>query len=326
MEGRILSFEGIRAFIKRYKTPFLVIAGLFVGASVSSGLLLYTGKELVNALIYLFFIVLLPTLFSTLTLLVFFIKRNATFALRAKESFLFGLFFSIGALMALLVTITTKDIAFGWATTLAVSPKEFHALLDKLAIWKSFCNSCSISQELANISRYTRLGGAISSEQVANAVRLGQWWRFLAMSIVVYGVLLRALYWLITLLFSQKSLSTFQSERNSDSFNGLQKSSVAPTPKEVLKSRNFRLVGYDVASLEGLGLTSNGDAKDVVITLYAWEPPILEFFDFAKEYESRGGRISLLLLGVNGEKPSDEDIAIWQDKLLQLDKNYEVIV
>ncbi len=326
MEGHILTFALIKETIGRYKKSFLALLGLMVGFSVSSGLLLYSGKELVNALVYLFFVVILPALFSIISFVVLLVKQEARVAKRMRESFLFGFFFSLGALAALLVTVTIKDIAFGWATTLSVTPAELRNALNAMALWKGFCSSCLVNQELVSLSQITRLGGAVSSEQIAKAKELGEWWKFLAMSIIFYGILLRGLFWFIAGLFGKKEELTFESSQNSDSFDGLRKSAKEPTKKEALQGRKFQLLAYDVEDLESLGLASDPSAKDIVVALYAWEPPILEFFDYLEELEKRGGRVSLLLLGANGAKPSKQDIAIWQDKLLELKKEYEVIV
>jgi len=324
LEGRILA--SVKEIIGRYKSPLLALLGAFIGFSVSSGLLLYSGKELVNALIYLFFVVFLPALFSIVAFLLLLFRREARVAKRARESFLFGFFFSIGALGALLVTVTIKDIAFGWATTLSISPKEMQSFLNSIALWKGLCNSCLIGEDLATISQITRLGSAVSSQQIAKAKELGEWWKFLAMSIVLYGVLLRGLFWLLSALFIKSDSVRFESSQNSDSFNGLRVSHKEPTPKEALKGRKFQLIGYDVDNLEQLGLDSSEDAKEIVVAVNAWEPPILEFFDYLEELESKGQRIAILLVGVDGRAPKREDIAIWQDKLLELQKGYEVIV
>ena len=326
MEGRILNLATLKEKIERYKLPFLLFGGLLIGFSVSSGLLLYSGKELVNVLIYIFFVVILPALFSILSFLLLFFRREAKIIHRVRESFLFGFFFSVGALIALLVTVTIKDLAFGWATTLHVTPKELQSFLNSMAIWKSICSSCIVSHDLVTVSQFTRLGNAVNSEQVAKAKELGEWWKFLAMSILFYGIFLRALFWLASGLFRRQSKVTFESSRNSDSFEGLQKSYRQPTKREALYGQKFQLVGYDVDNLEALGLPSDREAKDIVIAVNAWEPPILEFFDYVEELQKQGKKISLLLLGVDGKEPSLSDIAIWQDKLLELGKEYEVIV
>ncbi len=326
MEGHILTFTSIKETIWRYKRAFLALLGLIVGFSVSSGLLLYSGKELVNALVYLFFVVILPALFSIISFVVLLIKQEARVAKRMRESFLFGFFFSLGALVALLVTVTIKDIAFGWATTLSITPAKLCSVLNAMALWKGFCSSCLVDQELVSLSQITRLGGAVSSEQIAKAKELGQWWKFLAMSIVFYGILLRGLFWLFAGLFIKEKPLSFESSQNSDSFDRLSKSTQEPTKREALYDRKFQLLAYDEIDLESLGLSSDPSAKDKVVAVNAWEPPILEFFDYLEELERHGGKISLLLLGIDGAKPHRSDVAIWQDKLLELKKEYEVIV
>lgn len=317
--------QHLKRLFLHYKPYLLGLFGLFVGFGLSSGLLLYSGKELVNALLYLVFVVLLPALFSTLTLVILLFRHDSKSIDGVKSSSIFGLFFSIGAFFALFITVATQDIAFGWATTLPVKPESFSSILNSAAIWKSICNSCIIDENLARVSQITRLGGAVNSEQVAKAKELGEWWRYLAMATLVYGVAYRALLLLFVSILPKKSGKLFESRTNSDRFEGLQKSTRKATPRAALKSRVFWLRGYDVGNLELLGLKSEEDAEDIVVAVNAWEPPILEFFDYLDTLPKRG-KIALLLLGVGGKQASSEDIAIWQDKLAQLEREYEVIV
>lgn len=304
----------------------MVILGLFIGFGVSSGFLLYSGKELVNALLYLFFVVFLPALFSTVTLVLLLFRRDAKSLEGVKSSFLFGLFFSIGAFFALFITVATQDIAFGWATTLSIEPKKFSSFLNSIAIWKGICSSCVIDENLAQVSQITRLGGAVSTEQVAKAKELGEWWRYLAMATLIYGVVYRGLLLLFVSILPNKKRGLFESSPNCDSFDGLKSSKRELTPRDALKSRHFRLLGYDVGNLESLGLQSDESAQSVVVVVNAWEPPILDFFDYLDTLGMSQKQIALLLLGVGGKRASDSDIAIWLDKLEQLQKVYEVIV
>ncbi len=326
MEGHILNLAAIKKLFLRYKPYLLALGGLLVGFSLSSTLLLYSGKELVNAIVYLFFVVLLPALFSTITLLLLLFKRDAQSKEGVKSSFLFGLFFSLGALVALLITVTTQDIAFGWATTLAVSAKEISSIANSLAFWKGLCSSCVVDEHLAAISQITRLGSPVSAQQIAAAKELGGWWKFLAMSIVVYGIIYRGVLLVFVSILPTKSASLFESEANSDSFDGLKSRAKSVRSKELLKNKTVRLIAYDSNSLEGVELESKEDAKDIVVAIDAWEPPILEFFDYLEDLEKEANSVSILLLGLNGGEVDKNDIAIWQDKLEELQKEYEVYV
>jgi hypothetical protein len=115
-----------------------------------------------------------------------------------KRSQVLGLIFSIGLLVSLLLMVSTRDIAFGWSTTLHISPESFHAFLDKLALpWRSIAPWAVPSPELIEHSRFFRLGGHISGDMIQNVSGLGEWWKFLAMATLVYAVGLRVVMWLI---------------------------------------------------------------------------------------------------------------------------------
>lgn len=324
MESRILNLGKFAALFKEYKGFFLAAAGLFVGWGLSTTLLLYNGKELVNALVYLFFVVILPFCFSVASLFWLIRDRKSLKALRS--SYLFGLFFSFGALASLLLTITVKDIAFGWATTLAVTPQELTSLLKPFAVWGKLCSSCTVSVDLAQASQFNRLGGTISSQQIANAKMLGEWWRFLALGIVVYGVLFRLILWVITLLLSKKRATLFVGEANPEVVIE-QSANRAHKGANVLQNRKFRLLGYHIDNLESIGAKSSPSAKDIVVAVKSWEPPLLELFDYLAQLQKENpqSKISLYLLGLEGNKAKQSDIEIWQNKLAEFDLKYEVV-
>ncbi len=328
MESGILTLAHLKQNFIRYKPYIITLLGLFIGFSVSSGLLLYSGKELVNAIVYLFFVVFLPALFSTISLVILLFKRQSSAITSIRSSFAFGMFFSLGAAIALIVTVTIKDIAFGWATTLNINVSDLTQFLNSLALWKGFCHSCTLSEQLISISHFTRLGHAVSNEQISRAKELGEWWRYLAMSILFYGLLFRLLLWIFASILPKKDGALFESSRGVDSFSGLHKSTIEPIKREQLKERSFRLLGYEVDNLEQLGLSSDENAKNIVVALPAWEPPILEFFDYLEELEKHnsGATISLLLLGIDAKEPNSQDVAIWLDKLESLKREYEVII
>ena len=303
--------------LKRYFNRFLLPISFAFGFFASVGALNYSGKNLVNVLYFLFFIVFLPFLVSLFSLI---------FKRAYKNSSLAGLLFSIGAFFGLIITITTQDIAFGWATTLNISPKEFHKILSAIAIWKWFCSSCIPSVELIEISKISRLGHMVSQEQIKNAALLGQWWKFLAMSLLVYGILWRLLIYLISLIVKPKPINIDIIAKNEEpKFEDIDTSYQNITDFNDLKQREFKLISYNVDT-KALNLQSNPEAKDIVVAVRAYEPPLLEFFDELEEIlQSAKGRVSLLLVGLNG-KPKQENIDIWIKKIKELGLNLEVIV
>ena len=312
-------------FFKKYSSPLSILLGFFVGASLSSGLLIYSGKELVNLFVWLFFLVVFP-FFISLFLFVYylFVRRYEGFI---KKSFLSGVFFSLGGLLALIFIITTRDIAFGWATTVDISSQTLYKVLSNLSIWKSFCSDCVPNLSLVEVSRYTRLGGGVTKEQIENSLELGEWWKFLAMSIFVYGVLFRAVLYLI-MSFTKSKKVEFVSSGEEEKFEELE---VTGDVKDInlLKGKKFTLVGYGVEKeeLESLGLnpkeivTVGGSSSfledekrlesiknDIVFVVKSWEPPILDFIDLLDFVKKK--KVYIYLLGLN-KKAESRDSDIW---------------
>lgn len=218
---------------------FLVV-GFFTGV----GLLSYSGSEPVNVIYFLLVVVGLPLLSMVLSLLsmvgrgvfsqffshffplywiekivnFFPTKNGVNFAALPFSSGLgkwiflkrlqrFSLLFSFGVFMALLLMVVAKDIAFGWSTTLQVSPKSFETLLSTIGIWwQGWLPSAIPSLELVELSQYFRLGETLDKEMIENAGKLGAWWQFLAMSTLVYAIGLRLLLWLGSKIAYQKEL------------------------------------------------------------------------------------------------------------------------
>ncbi len=286
---------------------FINPIAFFLGIVTSAGFLNYSGKELVNLLYFLFFIVIVPFFVSLFSLI---------FKRAYKKSSLAGVFFSLGALVSLVITISTRDIAFGWATTLNISAKEFYHVLSYFAFWKDFCKDCMPSLELVKISRFSRLGGGVTQEQIKSAVKLGQWWKFLAMSLLVYGVFFRFLIYLMSLKIKQKDI-LFLSDKKEAEFKPLDSSYKNIADIEQLKTRDFRLYGYYV-DIKNLNLTQNPKAKDIVIAVKSYEPPVLDFFDYLDDIidENPNSNISLLMTGI--DKPKEKDVDIWKRKLKEL--------
>ena len=311
----------------RYKSIIFIVGGLFLGVMLSSGLLLYSGKELVNVLVYFTFVVAIPALLSIFGFIIYFFFKHSNAKLEAlKSSSLAGVFFSIGALLSLLITIATKDIAFGWATTLNIQPSELKSVLDSIAIWKLFCTNCVPDTHLIELSRYSRLGTSVTKEQIANAQLLGQWWKFLALSIAVYGVALRGILFAIANILPKKKESVeFSSNVAKEEFEQLDSSYDNRADISNLNSREFKLIGYHF-DINKLGLKSNDNSNDIVVAVKSWEPPIMDFFDYLEELqdEKPNAKISILLVGLNG-KAESQDIEIWSRKLKELNLSYEVI-
>ncbi len=322
----IILVDRLFSIFKRYKELAVIVISLIIGFTISSGLLLYSGKELVNSLIYLGVIVLLPFLLSLAAAIKVLFIKNRDLLEGFKISFLSGVFFSLGALLSLLFTIITSDIAFGWATTLDVKPNGLSSFLNSLAIWKVLCKSCIVSEHLGTISQFSRLGGSVDKSLISNAKELGAWWRYLAFAILTYGVAFRAIFYLFTSNLINKKKLKIVAQNNSEIIKEIDSQYKNRVSLEQIKRENFRVVSYYIDS-KHLKLKGSSEAKNIVVAVKSWEPPILDFFDYLDELkeDNPSSKISIYLVGLS-EKAQEEDAKIWQRKLNELNLNYEVIV
>jgi hypothetical protein len=99
----------------------------------------------------------------------------------------FGLAFNLGALAACLYLVAFSDLAFAWQTTLSTTAEGFHRLLSVLAApWSWALPDALPTLDVVHATRYFRLGGSFA--RAAPAETLGQWWPFLVMSLLCYGL------------------------------------------------------------------------------------------------------------------------------------------
>jgi hypothetical protein len=112
-----------------------------------------------------------------------------------RWSQVFAVTFQINALAACLVLVVFTDLAFGWSTTLtsgdaALDAERMRRITFAIATpWSWAIDDAVPSRELIEQSRYYRVvAGSVSQIEAA---RLGNWWRFVALAIAVYGLLPR---------------------------------------------------------------------------------------------------------------------------------------
>jgi len=225
-------------------TLMLGVLAFFLGFFSGVALLSYSGREPVNVIYFMAMVIALPLV--TMTLALFSMLRASASRsflvhispaywmekilrllpgriqqsleelhinpsllnwLIIRRSQLLALVFSTGLLLALLVMVVTKDIAFAWSTTLHVSPKEFHTLLETIALpWKGWFPSAVPSLDLIEQSQYFRLGERLDPQMVQNASKLGEWWKFLAFATLFYAIFLRALLWIVSIIGYRQAL------------------------------------------------------------------------------------------------------------------------
>ncbi|MFW6093887.1 MAG: DUF2868 domain-containing protein [Pseudomonadota bacterium] len=104
--------------------------------------------------------------------------------------------FFTGALAVAMLLVTFSDLAFGWSTTLDMSPRLVHGWVSILsAPWAPWLGVAAPDLSLVEASRFYRLEeGRMALERVE---RLGSWWPFVLMTVLVYGALPRLVLLLI---------------------------------------------------------------------------------------------------------------------------------
>jgi len=221
------------------------IISLVFGFLVGFGLLSYSGKMPVNVIYYLLIVVAIPLISITLSTIAIFTKSNTVsnfitllFPMHWLESILkhipfkkrverlelpfslkfskllfinrlqlYSLIFSIGIFLALLIMVVSKDIAFGWTTTLQIESSTFHSLLSAIGIWwRDLIPSAIPSVELIDMSHFFRLGERLNSSIIQNADKLGAWWKYLAMATIFYSIIVRLLFWIFTSILLKREL------------------------------------------------------------------------------------------------------------------------
>jgi len=222
----------------------VVLIAFFIGIFSGITLLSYNGHAPVNVVYFIAMVIFLPLVTMTLTLFsmlkahktqsvlvhlspAYWLEKLLSFLpskvrknvdsikinplltnwIVIKRSQFVALFFSLGLLLSLLAIVATKDIAFAWSTTLDITPEAFHHFLEALSIpWKTWLPSAVPSLELIEQSQYFRLGDRLSEEMVLHASKLGEWWKFLAMSTLFYAIILRFMMYLLSLFGLRSAL------------------------------------------------------------------------------------------------------------------------
>ncbi len=294
---RPLLSEGFSAYLYSISLT-LSIVGFVLGFFSGVALLNYNGHAPVNVIYFMAMVIALPLLTMTLTLFSMIkahqsrsvlihlspsywmekivallprkvqenlenLKLNPLLAnwIVIKRSQSIALFFSLGLLVALLLMVATKDIAFAWSTTLHVTPEAFHSFLHTLAFaWRSWFPSAVPSLELIEQSQYFRLGDGLSKEMISHASKLGDWWKFLAFATLFYAIILRFFMLLLATLgwhmavkkslFSLEGVGTLLRDMNEPiiSTHAQEEEVTHATSKEgVLQTINTLDSSYDVA-------------------------------------------------------------------------------
>jgi hypothetical protein len=229
----------IAAFLTILKSLSFILA-FFAGVATAGLLLKYDGSEPVNIVYILIFALWLPLLGIAISLLsmsniggrsgrlfislfpllyiseilekLFSIDIESDRRLFASYILLlaqlFGIIFLLGLLLAFLVNISARDIAFGWSSTLNLSAREIYEITTLLSLpWREFLPSATPSIDLIESSHFYHYLGASGKASVNDgAAILGEWWRFLAATLFFYGIVPRSIFAAIVYLFHRKVL------------------------------------------------------------------------------------------------------------------------
>jgi hypothetical protein len=99
---------------------------------------------------------------------------------------IFGVFFNVGVLIALLLPLG-RDVAFGWQSTLRASPEAAYRLVSSIAAPWSFLPNAHPTREQVVQSRFSYSEGMHSLSLPA----MTSWWPFLFYATFFYGFLVR---------------------------------------------------------------------------------------------------------------------------------------
>ena len=204
-----------------------------LGLLLSASLLTYSGSEPVNVVYLLLFYILFPILsivVSLLSIIEIILSKNSLIADIMPPYWLLKIFktdkiksytipatlfktyiiykaqiisaiFYIGAFISFIVIIATQDIAFAWSSTLSISTDELHRFVEYIAIpWREYLPQAVPSMKLIEFSHFYHIDGLYA----LNAQIVGEWWRFLAMSIIFYAILPRIIIFPFIYLYHKK--------------------------------------------------------------------------------------------------------------------------
>jgi hypothetical protein len=118
--------------------------------------------------------------------------------------------FNAGALLTCLWLVAVTDLAFGWSTTLQVTPQAVQSACAAIATpWRWAWPEACPDAALVRASQWVRMPGRfLGGESLHEAVaRSGRWWTFLVASLVVWGLLPRLLAWTYGAWRSRRALA-----------------------------------------------------------------------------------------------------------------------
>ncbi len=108
-----------------------------------------------------------------------------------KNLQLAGVLYIVAALGWILSQVAFTDLAFAWSSTLEVSGETIYAITNTIsAPWRSMVPAAVVDAATVEATRFYR-ADSIGYQAVSS----GQWWKFIIMAMLFYGLLPRVLAW-----------------------------------------------------------------------------------------------------------------------------------
>ena len=119
----------------------------------------------------------------------------------------FGIWFNVSALATTLLLVAVSDRAFGWQTSLTLSPHQVHSLTDTISLpWSWIHPRSTPSLEAIEGSRIFLKDGIKTLENRD----LVAWWPFLVFSLFTYGFVPRLALWLASHWYIKHRLASLR--------------------------------------------------------------------------------------------------------------------
>ena len=233
-DGHLIPMPGMQVEAGlRFGGTLLSILGVVVGAGAASASLGYRGNAPINLWQFLAIFVVLQLLLWAATLLAVGTSwlRKTTWLSMSQRWLLhmanrriapqlltrgrlyqesqrwllvqltqrFGVFFNIGVLLVFGWLVIFSELTFAWSTTPAnFKPSMLTAIVGALALpWSWLLPSCAPGAEAVELTRWSRLDASFMTEdQAAAAQYASDWWAFLYLAVIFWGLLPRLGAWL----------------------------------------------------------------------------------------------------------------------------------
>ena len=267
---------------------------------------------------------------------------------------LFGLGYAAAGLLTAVFLVATRDLAFGWGSTLELDPGELHAVAEA-AVW--FAPGLCPTAETVELTRTYR---AVSFRDAVDPELFTAWWPWLLAVQAAYGlaprlVLAGVAFWrrraaveaaaqawpgadAVLRRLREPAVATRAVEAPAPAGGSAPAQAPpaepreeepeaaaatlawaeAPAPADALPVGGRRSLDEDLAAVAEAADRGRAAGAGAPVRVYvkAWEPPVLEFTDFLADLRGGLGRGRPVRVTprVRGEADAD-DVAVWADRL-----------